>query len=984
MTLNPAAGAILPKTPLALRPVDQSHADRTLAALSAAEAADAKASLAATLDDEAARSLLMAAAGNAPYLARLLQREGAFLPKLLLEDALRVRDDVLSQCRADMLQAGDMAALMDVARTAKRRIALLTALADIAGAWPLERVTATLSQLADTVIEAACCWLLSKAAANGEVGLANAHTPTEGSGLIVLAMGKYGAGELNYSSDIDIIVFYEPGALAFGDGRDPKTFFVRLTRDLVKILQEPTGGGYVFRTDLRLRPDAGATAVAISTDAAEAYYETMGQNWERAAMIKARACAGDAAAGRRALDMLAPFVWRRYLDFAAIEDIHALKRQIHTHRGHAVIAIEGHDIKLGRGGIREIEFFAQIQQLIGGGKTPALRVPGTLDALAALTSEGWIDQATNAELAEAYRFLRTLEHRLQMVNDAQTHRMPTTPEGVRDIAQFMGYPEEADFRADFVRHLKAVETHYAGLFEREPALSETAGSLVFSGTEDDPETLETLRILGFSAPSTVIATVRGWHFGRISATRAARSRELLTKLTPTILRALASVDDPDQALTRFDAFLSGQPSGVQFFSLLFQNPALLNLIAGIMGAAPMLARYMLEHPNVLEAVIAADFYSPLPDAIARAEQVAAVLQHADGFEQALDLVRIYAREQLFQIGVHVLTGTAPAREAGPAYADLAAAVVAGFVPVAQKDVQHAHGTLEGGEMAVLALGKLGGLEMAATSDLDLIVIYEFDDATPTSDGPRPIGGSRYYTRICQRLISALTAPTAEGPLYEVDMRLRPSGRAGPLATRLRSFIAYQKDSAWTWEKMALTRARVISGPAALRARVDAAIRDVLCEPRDAALVAQDAVAMRERVYAELGSDALWNIKHGRGGLVDLEFITQALQLIHASADPHLLDTNTRAALAKLTHAGILSHQTGQHLMEAADRYHNLTQVLRIAVDGPFNPASAAGSLKDRLARAIGAPSFSVVERELAESRALVDDAFASLITGLAR
>lgn len=964
---------------------DQTRAEWTIDELQAASPSTGRAdkALIKLLKDDRARALLSAMAGNSPFLARLLVREAEILPSLLSEQASQSLETLLKACRAEMEAAQDQATLMEAARTAKRRVALLTAAADVSTAWPLESVTRALTLLADTVIESTCQWLLRRSAKAGDIKLVDEKVPTTGSGLIVIAMGKHGAFELNYSSDIDIIVFYEPEGLEFAEGLDPGSFFVRLTRDLVKVLQEPTGGGYVFRTDLRLRPDAGSTSIAISAEAAETYYETMGQNWERAAMIKARECAGDLAAGRRLLDMLEPFVWRRYLDFAAIDDIHSLKRQIHAHGGHGAIAIEGHDVKLGRGGIREIEFFVQIQQLIGGGKSPALRGRATIKMLEALVAEGWVTDQARQELSGAYDFLRTLEHRLQMVNDEQTHRMPRNKEGVACIAAFMGFADEEAFRLRLRTVLETVQRHYAQLFENEPSAAQEDEALVFSGTDNDPATLRALNEMGFSGPAAVIDIVRGWHFGRIPATRAARSRELLTKLTPSLLRALATVDNPDQAISRFDTFLSGQPAGVQFFSLLYQNPALMDLLAGIMGSAPMLARYLSEHPNVLEAVIAADFYGPLPDEEQRSMEVAEVVQEAEGFEQTLDLTRIYAREQMFQIGVQVLTGTAPAREAGHAYADLATALVQGMVPVATQEIEHNHGRLPGGEMAVVAMGKLGGSEMTATSDLDLIVIYDFDGENSESDGQRPIDGVRYYTRVCQRLISALTAPTAEGPLYEVDMRLRPSGHAGPLATRLRSFQTYHHESAWTWEKMALTRARVISGSPEMRERVSSAIAQALCEEREPGAVARDVVDMRARIYKELGSEDLWDIKHGRGGLVDLEFIAQGLQLMHCQDKPEVLDTGTRAALEKLVRTNVLGSSLGEELIIAADKFNNLTQILRIAVQDKFVPENAAEALKSRLARAVDVPSFSAVERELAEAKVVVDRAFDKLLTNVA-
>ena len=954
-----------------IRPADPARADRameTLAADAASSGSPGRA-LEALLRTDAARTLLRAAAGNAPYLARLMQREAAWLPEALGADPAIARQNILQACKAGMAAAADISEVMEAARTGKRRMALLTALADMAEAWALEDVTEALSDLADTVIEEALRWLLRAAADAGDCTLSSDADPTRQSGLIILAMGKYGARELNYSSDIDIIVFFEPGRLAIAERLDPSSFFVRITKNLVRILQEPTGGGYVYRTDLRLRPDAGATNIAISVNAAELYYESMGQNWERAAMIKARACAGDREAGERFLGMIAPFVYRRYLDFAAIEDIHSLKRQTHAHRGHAAIAVEGHDIKLGRGGIREIEFFVQIQQLIGGGKAPALRGRQTLPMLDVLAEEGWIDSAAAGELSEAYRFLRMLEHRLQMVNDEQTHRMPKSSDGVADIGTFMGFDDPDRFRAELTRILTTVQGHYARLFEAEPSLSGEAGSLVFTGTDDDPDTVETLSTMGYASPSGVIAT--------------ARARELLTKMTPSLLRALASTDKPDQALSRFDRFLSGQPAGVQLFSLLYQNPALFDLIAEIMGSAPMLARHLERNPAILEAVIAADFYGPLPEADTRADEVREALSPARSFEQTLDLARIYAREQMFQIGVQVLTGTAPAREAGPAYADLASALVDGLLPSVRGEIMRDHGDITGGAFAVVAMGKLGGREMTATSDLDIIAIYEFEGEMADSDGARPIDAVKYYTRLCQRLISALTVPTAEGPLYEVDMRLRPSGRAGPLATRLRSFMTYHRESAWTWEKMALTRARVISGTPVMRAMVGQSIHEALCERRDPRKVMRDVSEMRGRVRAELGSDDLWDLKHGAGGLVDLEFTVQALQLVHAHRHPGLLDPNTRTAIDKLVRAGVVPRETGGALVAAADRLHNLTQVLRIAVEGRFDPSVASPSLQSRLCRAVDVPGLQVLERELAEAKQAIGRGFEVLVEAAA-
>src|SRR5262249_33306393 len=362
--------------------------------------------------------------------------------------------------------------------------------------------------LADAAVGAAVDHLLADARRRGRVKTPDASHPAKGSGYFVLAMGKMGAGELNYSSDIDVIVFYDGAALA--PGIEPAPFFVRLTRSLVKLLQERTPDGYVFRSDLRLRPDPASTQIAISTAAALDYYESRGQNWERAALIKARPCAGDVAAGETLLAELSPFIWRKYLDFAAVADVHAMKRQIHAYRGHDQIAVEGHHIQLGRGGMREIEFFVQTQQLIAGGRHPELRIKATLPTLDALADGGWIDAAARDELAAAYAFLRMIENRLQMVADEQTHALPAEQDALERFARFAGGDA---FAEAMLVHLRNVQRHYATLFESAPALAPGRRGLKFPPAADDRETLDQLTEMGFRHALEVSAAVRHWAAG---------------------------------------------------------------------------------------------------------------------------------------------------------------------------------------------------------------------------------------------------------------------------------------------------------------------------------------------------------------------------------------------------------------------------------------------------------------------------------------
>jgi len=608
--------------------------------------------------------LLESVFGNSPYLGRLAQREIGALGEYLAAGPETVLNAAILLAHA-CVRAESEAQAMKELRTAKRRAALAIAMADIAGTWDVNKVTAELTRFADACVSGALAFLLRQEGTRANL----AEVAEKDCGLTVLAMGKYGAFELNYSSDIDLVVFYDAAKFPFSKRGDARGAAVDIVRGLVKLLSETTGDGYVFRVDLRLRPDAGATQVAISTDAALDYYEAMGHNWERAAMIKARACAGDPQTGAQFLAGLGPFIWRRHLDFAAIEDIQSIKRQINAHVGHSEIRVQGHNIKLGRGGIREIEFFAQTQQLILGGRHPGLRPSSTQSALDALVGEARVEPQVGDDLKRDYRYLRMLEHRLQMIEDQQTHSIPDSEAGIAHVACFMGYANAADFRTELTRVLENVQGHYARLFESASDLASAEGNLVFTGVEEDPETLKTLSAMGFREPAHASAAIRGWHHGRIRAMRSQRARELLTKLIPAILKALSGAADPDVAFAQFDRFLSNLPSGVQLFSLFLARPHFLDLLAKIVGSAPRLATYLARHPSILDALLDAEFLNRLPS---RAELDAQFAATASGsYEEVLDGARRFAREAVFRVGVQVVEGVAKADAAGPAFAGIA-------------------------------------------------------------------------------------------------------------------------------------------------------------------------------------------------------------------------------------------------------------------------------------------------------------------------
>jgi glutamate-ammonia-ligase adenylyltransferase len=792
-------------------------------------------------------------------------------------------------------------------------------------------------------------------------------------------MGKHGAFELNYSSDIDLIILYDPEATSLADGTEPATFFVKLTRNLVSLLQDVTADGYAFRTDLRLRPDPRATQVAISIEAAAVYYENMGQNWERAAMIKARPAAGDMALGQEFLDRLKPYVWRKYLDFAAIADVQSLKRQIHAVKGHGEIAVEGHNLKLGRGGIREIEFFVQTQQLIAGGRNPKLRGSRTLEMLDALAEAQWITPKAALELKDAYLFLRRIEHRVQMVNDEQTHLLPQAGEKFESLARFSGFATSQDFAAKLRATFETVQGHYAVLFEDAPELGTDSGSLVFTGGEDDAETIETLSRMGFRQPSEVSATIRGWHFGRYSATRSAKSKELLTELMPALLTSLARSGEADAAFIAFDRFLSGLPAGVQLFSMLKANPNLLDLICTILGTAPRLADQLSRRPRVLDAVLDPGFFGPMPKAAEFAAQAAQIIPQDIPLEEAADRARVVGREQMFRVGVRVLSETASAEEAGGAFSGIAESLIGILHDAVERQMIKAHGRLPGGASAVLAMGKLGGREMTAGSDLDLILIYDHAEDAEMSDGPKPLGASQYYARLTQRLVAALSAATSEGVLYEVDLRLRPSGSQGPVAASLASFKSYHADSSWTWEKLALTRARVVHGAPALKAELDQTISRVLCMPRDPQTTLTDVRDMRRLMIKEKGTGNVWDIKQAIGGLVEVEFIAQTLQLLHAHRAPAILNTNSFAVLAKLEAADVLDCTKATALREACSLYHRLTQVLRLCLTTTYEPTQSPPGLNRLVAGAAATPDIATAESLLAETQSRVSVIFEGVI-----
>ncbi len=894
---------------------------------------------------------LVAAAGaawaSAPFLKGLLRGRPGLLAALAATDADTVLADILGHAAGD---AGDAAPADDAGprlRRARGDVALLVALADLAGLWPLERVTSALSGFADIAIDAAI------AAALAERGAPNR-------GLAALALGKLGSRELNYSSDVDLILLHDPDVIPRRRGEEPDEAAVRIARRAVALLADATADGYVARVDLRLRPASEITPISLSVGAAEHYYQSEALTWERVAFIRARACGGDRGLGEAFLARIRPFVWRRSLDWTSVRDIQAVSLRIRDHFEAGQALGPGFDLKRGRGGIREVEFFTQIHQLIWGGRTPSLRAPATLDGLAALAAAGRVDAGEAATLAASYRMLRTLEHRLQMRRDEQTHAVPRDARDRAAVAALCGVRDWAAAE----RALKAATAPVAGAYDRLIAAAAPQANSVPA----DP--LPWLKAHHPGIAPIAAPLVTRWRGSGVRALRSDTARAAFEAVLPALLAGLADAADPATAAARLDAFLVALPQGAAFMALLQANPRLIGLLGHLLGLAPVLADALARDPALFDIMLARDAFAPLPDAATLGAELAAFVAGADGLEDLLDRVRRWTGERRFQLGAQLVEGHAEPLQAARSLSDLADAALAVVVPAVAADFARSHGLVPGGELLVLALGRYGGRALTHASDLDLVYLFGGSHET-LSDGPRPLAASLYFNRLAARLTAALSVPTAAGALYEVDTRLRPWGAKGMLALSIASFARYQADEAESWEHMALTRARLIGGSAATRAEAEAAIAAALDRPRDAETLRRAVLAMRADIARAKPAKGSFDVKLAPGGLVDLEFVVHFARL----RDRIGLGPDLAAAIAALTATGALP----AGLAAAHDDLTRFLVLLRLVAPGASVPADFSPPVEALLARGIGAASFPAVTERLALAKAAVRLAFNTLL-----
>jgi glutamate-ammonia-ligase adenylyltransferase len=568
-----------------------------------------------------------------------------------------------------------------------------------------------------------------------------------------------------------------------------------------------------------------------------------------------------------------------------------------------------------------------------------------------------------------------------MVADEQTHTLPDNIEAVESFARFFGYDSRAAFARDLLGHLNTVQGHYEKLFEGDPAGTAKLPAADYGAGADDPRLLEHLAALGFKKPIMVAQTLQQWMVGDYRVFRMEATRNAFVEFVPALIDGLAHAEEPDNAVTAFDRFLGALQRGGRLITLLSQNRDLVALVALILGAAPRLGDMLARQPQIMDGLIDPRFFGAMPDQRELSARLAATLADAGSYEEFLDRLRFFGQASLFLLGTRILSGTVSAQQASVAFADVAEGIVDTVHGLVTDRFAAQHGRIEGQETAILAMGRLGSREMTASSDLDLILLYDFDPEHPDSDGTRSLHGAHYFARFTQRLISAFTTRTNYGVLYEVDMRLRPSGRAGPVASHVSSFAEYQEREAWTWEHMALTRARLISGSPAFRGKIERIIRGVLTRPRDPATVASDVAEMRRAVALEKGEDDLWDLKYAAGGMVDIDFIAQYLQLVHAADKPDILDVSTLRVLDNAARLGVLPQADAEVLRPAARLYHDLIQILRLCVTERFKPDSAGEDLLRVLARAGDVPDFSSLEARVKETQSEVRRVFRSIVQG---
>lgn len=853
-----------------------------------------------------------------------------FLKLLIREPEILQKEFVFRQAHyVDLLcdsfsGSGFISTIKKELRINRKLHALFVALCDLTGYWNIERITLALSDFADASVQTAF-----KAAFyehyHQKFKIKIALETIDICDLVVLALGKHGAQELNYSSDIDLIIFFKNPTVPLLPNNFNEQDYIKIAQRLAQILQERTPEGFVHRVDYRLRPDPASTQVAVSFASAHSYYENVGQNWERAAFIKARPVAGNLQIGKEFVKDLKPFIWRKYFDFSSISEIHLMKKQIHSIHGFEERTLSGANIKLGYGGIREIEFFVQAQQLIFGGKNLILRGMQTIPMLYELEKTQWISKRARNDLTEAYNFLRLIEHRLQMVRDEQTQCLPIEKKDLLQIARFCGFSNLSEFRKIFFKHTDKVRHHYSLLFKKEDSKSKENYPLIFQGQEYISETVLRLKNIGFRRPEAVIDIINDWKLGKRRALISSKAREVLNKTITELLEALGKTANPEAALSILDQAFLKMPASVELLTILHSHETLRSLFADLLGSAPRLAQMVMHTPHILDCIIDPAFLTPIRHTKSLEKQIRYMMGDPTHFEAFLDIIRDTIRQFHFLTGARLLSGLLSPDDLGHVYSGMAEAAIRITFEQVLKEFSKEYGEIQNASFAILGLGRLGSRQMTARSDLDLIMIYDFSPEYRESTGNKKVDVTTYTTRLTQRLIAALSVPTRRGELYEVDLRLRPQGGKGPIAVQVSSFFSYQEEESDLWEHMALTRARVITGDLNFSKLITQEIRKIIKKERSPPDVIREARKMRSYIATHKGDKNPWNFKLARGAILDLDFLAQTIVLIYSIHHPRLLGQRTPRIFQIAMQKGIITESEAEILQKSHGVFYALQQ-----------------------------------------------------------
>ncbi len=920
---------------------------------------------------------LLVICGSSPFLTNIISRDPDLVHDLFIGRKINLRRseaDMLAALRSTVAGAG-YADIFPLLRRFKHAEVLRIAARDLNGLAPLEEVTEELSSLAAASLQVAyesSRWYLA-----AEHGIPLMRTPTglREAELTILGMGKFGGRELNFSSDIDLIFVHasdQGETTGVGDGtgglkgRIPiHTFFVKQAELIARAISQVTGDGFVFRVDMGLRPEGKSGEMSISLRSAEVYYESWGQSWERAAMLKARPVAGALQLGEQLLRSIEPFVYRKYLDYNLIEDMMAMKKKIDAS---LVREREGeYNIKLGRGGIREIEFFIQALQLVYAGKNPALRERNSLKSLKKLAEARIITEEDGNALSEAYRFLRTVEHRIQVVQERQTHALPRKDDEMLALARRTGYLRTNGcerFRAELEAQRSSVSKIYGGLFlARDERLRSDVRpeTYIFFDQAADPELIkDMLAEQRFEDPDAAYEHLLTLRDGPPRAHFTERSQRILTKIGPLLLQEIFGSPDPDMALAHLDRFLCTVSSRTPFFSLLAENREIAKVLVSLFGMSEFLSKIFIGHPELLDSMVGRGYAAYYKSKETMVSDLAALLERADDFEEQLDVLRRYRHEEFLRIGMNDIYGKVRQTEIAAQLTSLAEVCLDAAYRLSREQLDRygrptwkdGDGKLHEAEMAIVGMGKLGGGELNYHSDLDIIYIYDHKGFT---DGEKQVTNHEYFAKLGQKIISILTTQTREGYVYKLDTRLRPSGNAGPLVTSLESFAAYHRDEAQIWERQALTKARVVVGGDELRRGCEKIIRHTVYDFSTDEAARAEIHRLRMRMENELAKESagIYNIKTGRGGMVDVEFIVQYLQLKYGRNMPEVRVVNTLEALTALGEAGILAEDEVADLSNGYRFLRRLENRLRIIHDYSMNGLGGTRDYLDKLARRLG-------------------------------